>query len=122
FNLAKLGAVVAGFEADFYGHMRDELNAGDETDRAVARWNLAAPPRPAVDSADAPVILSVNGDGRPVADASTAPVVRAWVPEDHVAMRETDPVAARDWRRALRETVGAALRRGYVATGMTRDG
>jgi predicted GNAT superfamily acetyltransferase len=122
FNLSKLGAVVAGFEADFYGHMRDELNAGDETDRAVARWNLTAPPRPPVSSADAPVILSANSDGHPVADASAASVLRAWVPEDHLTMRETDPVAARDWRLALRETVGAALGRGYVATGMTRDG
>jgi predicted GNAT superfamily acetyltransferase len=57
-----------------------------------------------------------------VADGSSAPVLRAWIPEDHVAMRETDPAAANDWRLAVRETVGAALSRGYVATAMTRDG
>ena len=122
FNLTKLGAVVVGFEADFYGHMRDALNAGDHTDRAVARWLLRAPVRPPVDIAGAPAILRAADDGRPVADGSTAPVLRAWIPEDHAAMRESDPATANDWRLAVRETVGAALCRGYVATAMSRDG
>lgn len=122
FNLTKLGAVIVEFEADFYGDMRDELNAGDHTDRAVARWLLKGPTRPRVDSAGAPAILSPNDDGAPVADGSSAPVLRAWIPEDHVALRESDPGAATAWRLAVRETVGAAIRRGYVATAMTRDG
>ena len=122
FNLAKLGAVVVGFEADFYGPMRDELNAGEETDRVVARWDLAALPRAAADVAGAAVILRADDDGRPVADAGSTPVLRAWIPEDHITLRERDPGLARGWRLALRETVGAALRRGFVATGMSRDG
>jgi len=122
FNLTKLGAVVVGFEADFYGHMRDEVNVGEHTDRAVARWLLTAPRPAAVDTAGAPAILSATDDGRPVANGSWAPVLRAWIPEDHVALREANPAAANDWRLALRETVGAALCRGYVATAMTRDG
>lgn len=122
FNLTKLGAVVVGFETDFYGDMRDELNAGDHTDRAVARWLVKAPPRPAVDNAGAPAILRANHEGMPVADGSSAPVLRAWIPEDHAALRESDPAAANAWRLALRETVGAAIGRGYLATAMTRDG
>lgn len=122
FNLTKLGAVVVGFEPDFYGDMLDELNAGDHTDRAVARWLVKAPTREPVDSASAPAILRPDDDGKPVAADSSAPVLRAWIPEDHAALREADPAAATAWRLALRETVGAAIRRGYVATGMTRDG
>ena len=122
FNLTKLGAVVVDYEAAFYGSMRDALNAGEETDRAVARWELTAAPAAAADVTGAAVILSPDDDGRPVADAASTAVVRAWIPEDNVALRERDPALARDWRLALRETVGAALRRGYVATGMSRDG
>jgi predicted GNAT superfamily acetyltransferase len=124
FNLAKLGATVVGFEADFYGSMRDALNAGEETDRAVARWDLAAQPRATVDTRAAKVILHADDADRPVADAEpgAGPVLLAWIPEDNVALRERDPALAQDWRQALRETVGAALRRGYIATGMTRDG
>jgi predicted GNAT superfamily acetyltransferase len=122
FNVSKLGALIVGFEADFYGPMRDAINAGDETDRAVARWDLQAPSRPPVDVDGAAVILRADGSGRPVADRVDGPVLRAWIPEDRQALRDTDPALARGWRHALRETVGRALRRGYVAVGMTRDG
>lgn len=122
FNLTKLGAVVVDFEVAFYGSMRDALNAGDETDRAVARWDLTAAALPPPDVTGAAVILSPDDDGHPVADAGSTAVLRAWIPDDNVGLRERDPAMAHDWRLALRETVGSALRRGYVATGMTRDG
>ena len=48
--------------------------------------------------------------------------LRAWIPEDNLALRERDPALAQGWRHALRETVGTALGRGYIAVGMTRDG
>jgi predicted GNAT superfamily acetyltransferase len=44
------------------------------------------------------------------------------VPEDIVALRRSDPTLARAWRRALRETLGDAIQRGYVVVGATRDG
>ena len=122
FNLAKLGATIVAFERDFYGAMRDALNAGDETDRAVVRWDLEAPATEPVDGQGAAVILQADDHGRPVADASVAPVLRAWIPENNLVLRDRDPALARGWRQALRETVGAALQRGYVATEMTRDG
>jgi predicted GNAT superfamily acetyltransferase len=122
FNLAKLGAVVVGFEVDFYGSMRDAINAGDETDRAVARWDLKADARPPVDATDAFAILRPDDDGKPVVDSSAAQVLKAWIPRDNLQLRERDPDAAASWRQALRDTVGAAIRRGYVAVDMTRDG
>jgi predicted GNAT superfamily acetyltransferase len=122
FNLAKLGAMVVGYEVDFYGPMRDAINAGEETDRAVVRWDLAPSARTVADDSDAAVILRADESGRPVADAGTSAVLRAWIPEDNLALRQRDPALARGWRQALRETFGAALQRGYVASDMTRDG
>jgi predicted GNAT superfamily acetyltransferase len=125
FNLAKLGAAVVAFEPDFYGTMRDAINAGEKTDRVVARWDLRAGPVATSDrsEADGEVILRADDADRPVADAGgRAHTLRAWIPEDYLRLRESDPGLARGWRQALRETVGAALQHGYVAVGMTRDG
>ncbi len=41
FNLAKLGVEIAAYVPSFYGPMDDDINAGDEGDRLVARWQLA---------------------------------------------------------------------------------
>jgi len=40
FNLTKLGAVAPRYLVDFYGEMRDGINAGDESDRLLIRWEL----------------------------------------------------------------------------------
>lgn len=120
FNLVKLGAAVVSFEPDFYGDMNDAINAGDPTDRAVVEWNLAKPS--GGDCDDGAVILRANEDGSPVVTAAHGDTLRAWVPEDAVALRQRDPGAGRAWRLALRESFGAAVRDGYRATSMTRDG
>ena len=120
FNLTKLGARIVGYEAHFYGVMRDAVNAGDETDRAVVRWELheLRPPT----AATGVVVLRADDDGRPIIDKADADVLRVWVPEDAVTLRRDDADAARAWRSALRDTLGAAVTDGYVATAMTRDG
>lgn len=122
FNLAKLGASVVGYEADFYGVMRDAINAGEETDRAVAEWHLEAPAQPVPDGSAATVVLRPDDDGRPLTSDSADAVLRAWVPEDYLALRADNPELARSWRQGLRDTVGRALANGYVAVDMTRDG
>ena len=122
FNLAKLGASVVGYEADFYGVMRDAINAGEETDRAVAEWHLEAPPRAVADASAATVVLRPDDNGRPLVSESGDSVLRAWVPEDYLALRADDPELARSWRLALRDTLGRALADDYVAVDMTRDG
>ncbi|MFM7981446.1 MAG: hypothetical protein ACKPKO_19230, partial [Candidatus Fonsibacter sp.] len=37
FNINKLGAKITNYFSNFYGAMEDELNAGDESDRLLAR-------------------------------------------------------------------------------------
>ena len=125
FNIAKLGASVVGYEPDFYGVMRDAINAGEETDRAVARWDLVGTPRAVPDASTATIILSADDDGRPLTDGSGqdgSAILRAWIPEDYLALRASDPQLAKAWRRSVRDTVGSALASGYAAVGMTRDG
>jgi predicted GNAT superfamily acetyltransferase len=123
FNLSKLGARVVAYEADFYGPMRDAINAGDHTDRVLARWQLDAPaPSRSVGNGQAPEILRPDDDGRPVVSSSSAPVLRAWIPSDSVELRERDPDAAASWREALRDSMGEAIEHGYTAVDMSRDG
>jgi len=123
FNLSKLGARVVAYEADFYGPMRDAINAGDHTDRVLARWQLdGSVPSPPVDNAEVAEILQADDDGRPVVSSAAAPVLRAWIPSDIVELRERDPDAAARWRQALRDSVGEAVELGYTAVDMSRDG
>jgi predicted GNAT superfamily acetyltransferase len=44
------------------------------------------------------------------------------VPEDIVALRREQPVVARAWRVALRDTLTKLLAAGYEITGATRRG
>jgi predicted GNAT superfamily acetyltransferase len=126
FNLTKLGAVGAAYLPDVYGTMGDPVNGTDPSDRVEARWDLTGPEgRPAPDldalmAEGAEVILSL--DGEVWREARLVPTLLACVPADIVALRASDPAAARRWRMAARDTIGRALDLGYVAVGATRDG
>lgn len=127
FNLAKLGARIEEYQPDFYGPMDDELNAGDPTDRCLAVWDVhPGDPRPGVNPGPPPLPLLVCGDdetpevcGQPTPGAAA---VSCQVPLDIVGIRRRDPGLALRWRRALRETMGAAIGAGFAASAMTRDG
>jgi predicted GNAT superfamily acetyltransferase len=126
FNLTKLGAIGAAYHANVYGMMGDAVNAGDDSDRVEARWDLTGPvgrPAPDLDAltaAGAAVILSL--DGEVWRETRLVPTLLAYVPPDIVAIRRADPAAARRWRLAARDSIGRALDLGYGATGATRDG
>ncbi len=130
FNLVTLGATATDYFPDFYGPMVDELNGTDETDRCLVRWATAgpfsrsapaAPGAAVVDSGTMleagpggePRILDREPDGRPL----LCPL-----PPDVVALRRSDPALARQWRLALRDTMGRAMAAGYRATAMTGAG
>ena len=104
FNLTKLGATVVGYEIDFYGPLRDSVNASDETDRALVAWP--------VDTRD--------GDSEVRTD--TRDTARVFLPDDIVALRRSDPAAARAHRTHVRAELGRRVRDGWRATAMSRDG
>ena len=135
FNLSKLGAVAPKYLVNFYGEMRDGINAGDESDRLLIAWRLdsqaaksAAAGRPNELDVDklrswgSDAIVSVGPGGKPEVKASSARVLICQVPEDIVALRHSNPGLAREWRLALRHALGGSLERGYEITGATRSG
>lgn len=137
FNIGKLGARAVGYLVDFYGVMEDTQNGGDESDRAVALWDLEAPyvaeaaagrrPEPDLDAllADgACVALRADTQGNPVQTPvpPDARCVLAQLPADIQSLRSTDPTAARRWRQSSRVALEPLLAGPFVATGFTRSG
>jgi predicted GNAT superfamily acetyltransferase len=102
FNIAVLGAAVHEYLVDFYGPIDDAINAGDETDRLLVAW-------------------AVREQG-PVAIPDRTGTVAVPTPEDIVALRRTDPVAAAGWRQRVRRDLGAPLAAGATVRGVTREG
>ncbi len=64
FNLVKLGSRAVSYHPDFYGEMRDGINAGELSARCMVEWEVVAE-RPAASGrpASATVLLSEGADG-----------------------------------------------------------
>ena len=135
FNLSKLGAEAPEYLVNFYGEMRDDINAGEESDRLLIRWRLDSDRAETAAAGNGfepdveklrewrdDAILVVGPAGEPVTATSSARVLICQVPDDIVAARRRDSSLARRWRLALRETLGGAIGRGYVVTGATKSG
>jgi predicted GNAT superfamily acetyltransferase len=110
FNLTKLGAEAARYLVDFYGSMDDGINAGDESDRILVRWELESEKARAAAA------------GHPIEPRPDPGALLVQVPEDIVAIRRSDAELARRWRYEVREALGGAMSAGYRITAVTRDG
>jgi predicted GNAT superfamily acetyltransferase len=130
FNLNKLGALATRYLEDFYGEVDDAFNGRDKTDRCVVTWRLdsdraqqaAAGALEPPAGAGAARLLDEDSAGLPLTGPLEGDALLVRVPEDIVELRTSDPERATRWRFAVRETLGAALAGGFVATGMTADG
>ena len=136
FNLSKLGARATDYLVDFYGVMQDAQNNGDESDRAVAVWQLEAPQVVAAASGAYPEvrvdellregarIALRDSDGVPVPAAGAAGTLRVLVqiPEDVQRLRLAQPMLARRWREVSRDVLEPLLSGHFVATGFARSG
>jgi predicted GNAT superfamily acetyltransferase len=138
FNITKLAAVATGYLRNFYGHMDDSINAGDDSDRLLVRWRLAsdgvaracqghpAGTRAAgLRAAGAAVVLDTGAAGQPVpggADSALTPIVLVRVPPDVERMRVVDADLARSWRHAVRRALGGLIAAGGRVTGFDRSG
>jgi predicted GNAT superfamily acetyltransferase len=125
-NLHKLGGGASEYLPDHYGPLVDGINAGDASDRLLACWDLLdARVRAACDEGvrtplpPAPAILS-DVEGRPVVSPVVADAVRVEVPADIDTVRRTDPGLAKEWRLAVRETLGGLLAEGGRVLGFHR--
>ncbi|MFT4219316.1 MAG: GNAT family N-acetyltransferase [Microbacterium sp.] len=101
FNLCVLGTRVTEYLVNHYGPMDDGVNRGDESDRVMVTWALAAPPAPS-----------------PPADRVVATVE---IPPDIEALREEAPVDAAVWRERVRANFLRCLDDGLVVGGFDRD-
>jgi predicted GNAT superfamily acetyltransferase len=110
-NLVNLGVTVRGYEPNFYGAMSDSINAGDESDRVFAWWDLAG------ERAQA----AARGELLPI-DAITAEQCVIETPDDIVALRSTDPVQAQEWRKRMRLELMREFAAGKEIIGVTRSG
>ncbi|HVH63127.1 MAG TPA: GNAT family N-acetyltransferase [Candidatus Dormibacteraeota bacterium] len=134
FNLTKLGARAAEYMANVYGVMGDEINAGEESDRLLIRWQLDSsqaeaaaagqPKEPDLQSLHAEIMLEPDAEHRPSLKTSrgSSRVLMCRVPEDIVELRRHDRGLAREWRLALRHAFTDALDAGYEITGANRSG
>ncbi|MCB2413030.1 hypothetical protein LGT39_09270 [Demequina sp. TTPB684] len=125
FNVRRLGATLDEYLVDFYGAMTDGVNAGQGSDRILARWALDAPLPPAPrDPQPAPAILSVGEALEPVVGPvpSGASAVSVVVPADIEAMRRDHLELAARWRMALREAMVERWAAGWRPTAVGRDG
>lgn len=137
FNLMKLAARITSYDVNFYGAQVDAINYGDESDRILLAWDLCAPATQRactqaperLDAAElrgagAATVLDADDLGEPrIGDpAEDGQPVLVFVPEDVVAMRQSDPERARRWRRALRTALVRELGAGRNVAGITHDG
>jgi predicted GNAT superfamily acetyltransferase len=132
FNLVKLAARPREYLVDFYGDIPDSVNAGQGSDRLLLAWDLASPDvvaagegRQATPSVvGATRAISALGTDRPVIAAEpewrSARIVTIQLPADITALRRDNPGAAREWRRAVRDVLGALLHDGWQVTGFSR--
>lgn len=101
FNLRVLGARVTEYLIDHYGAMDDGVNRGDESDRLMTSWALAAP---------API------------PAEETVVTTVAIPHDIERLRRDDPAEALEWRYRVRDAFGGLLDDGFVVVGFDERG
>ncbi|WP_410598472.1 hypothetical protein [Amycolatopsis sp. lyj-90] len=128
FNLRKLGGTADEYLPDYYGPLSDGLNNDDESDRLMLRWDLrgerarAACDEDALPDSGGPVprVLLDIEDDRPVPRSTRGETVLIAIPPDIELLRTRKPSIARDWRLAVRDTLGALLADGARLTGFDR--
>lgn len=102
-NLLKLGVDIASYHPNFYGAMIDDLNAGDESDRLMAKW-----------------LITEKGP-QPREELSTIPdgAIAIPIPEDIVEIRMRDVQETFAFRFEVREKFQRAFSDGYSVIGFS---
>ncbi|HEX7405440.1 MAG TPA: GNAT family N-acetyltransferase [Candidatus Nanopelagicaceae bacterium] len=124
-NLVKLGVQVFDYFSDFYGDLPDALNAGDPTDRLIARWDIANqnPATKEMDGRGISVALE-DHNGEPIQHEVNprSSQVLLYLPADIIDLRAKDRALALRWRLAMRNQLQPRLDAGWHISGFTSDG
>ena len=105
FNVIKLGATVLGYHQNFYGELDDGINAGEQSDRVLVRWNVAGVAAPQANTFVEP--------------SQTAVVIET--PADIEQLRKTDRVQSDGWRARQRAAFESAQLSGLSVVGLSND-
>ena len=105
FNVIKLGATVLGYHQNFYGELDDGINAGEQSDRVLVRWDVAGVAAPQANTFIEP--------------SQTAVVIET--PADIEQLRKTDRVQSDGWRARQRAAFESAQLAGLRVIGLTND-
>ena len=103
FNISKLGVEISAYFQDFYGPMTDLVNAGDASDRLMAKWLVS----------DTAPQSSNNFLEVPKGALSIA------IPEDIVALRAKNTEEAMAERLRVRGEFLTAFDKGYKVIGFS---
>ena len=138
-NIAQLGAVCNTYHADFYGEMRDGLNAGLPSDRFEVDWwintrrvemHLSRESRQVLDvehyraahtTVLNPALLAPGGWVQPGEaplpnpDYPT-PLLMVEIPPDFQALRRANSGLAQEWRLHTRTIFQVLFEQGYLVT------
>jgi predicted GNAT superfamily acetyltransferase len=106
-NLARLGAIVRRYIANFYGRTSSPLHAGLPTDRLVAEWWIQSPRVQAL----------INGGGH----EPTPHGVRISLPSTIREICASDPVEAEKIQARIRAEFAKYLAKAYAAVGFELD-
>ncbi|WP_148217159.1 hypothetical protein [Acidilobus saccharovorans] len=139
FNLGKLGAIFTKYKVRYYGYLHDSINAGLETDRAVAEWYLdsknvinkisSVARTPSLEELVelgahvAVVPVGPRGSEEPKGpDLSRSPAaVAIGLPYSVSALNSVNRELASRWREVTRQAYLKYLGEGYVASDFTWD-
>ena len=134
FNLYVLGATASGYKINYYGELKDGLNASLPTDRLVVDWDLRAErvtahaegdPAPLLADANIHFSLTQDESGEPVVHQPdwSPETIAAAIPYDGLDLMRSNPDLLRRWFEAARTVFSQAFERGYVAVDFVkRDG
>ena len=119
-NIGKLGAVIDGFERDFYGSMHDTLNAGERSDRAFVEWDLRREPGPRPVPSASELVHDADGEPEAIERAGAGPVSIA-IPREYLEVRTADAARADRWRDAIARAIEASLAAGRFGVAFDRE-
>lgn len=105
FNIVKLGVEVLGYHVNFYGELIDGINAGEQSDRVLVRWNVEG-----VDAPPAGVVVDPREGDDTIA-----------TPSDIESLRKSNKVESTRWREMQREQFLDATASGKNVVGLTRE-
>ena len=118
FNMVKLAAIGVEYSPNFYGVMLDSINAGDESDRVTAIWDVNSFRSPIHMDEQRHAALS-DDNGTPVIHGVQPGIENTvHLPHDVESLRATQDPRLSQWRRAVRDVLDPALNSRWTLTGM----